>query len=216
MEKIHPTLKIYDRQATSYDTMNSMMENLFSKGRTMFNILRGKILEVGVGTGENLKYYHSSAKLTVFDWSLQMIQQAKMKVKRLGLKNVKNFVIGDIQGLSNYFEPNSFDYITSTCVFCSVPDPFKGLKEVAKVLHPSGKLVQIEHGISNFRLLNLFMSAFDPITANIRGFHLTRNTLRNLKMAGFEVIHEWSLDPAGIVKVIISKPKLFKNRANQE
>ena len=210
MEKIHPTLKLYDKQAASYDTMNSMMENLFSKGRTMFNILRGKILEVGVGTGENLKYYHSSAKLTVFDWSPQMILQTKMKVKRLGLRNVKNFVIGDIQRLSNYFEPNSFDYVTSTCVFCSVPYPIKGFKEISKALHPSGKLVQIEHGISNFRLLNLFMRAFDPITANVRGFHLTRNTLSNLETAGFEVIHEWSLDSAGIVKVIISKPTFSK------
>jgi ubiquinone/menaquinone biosynthesis C-methylase UbiE len=183
MEKIHPTLKLYDKQAASYDTMNSMMENLFSKGRTMFNILRGKILEVGAGTGENLKYYHSSAKLTVFDWSPQMIQQAKMKVKRLGLRNIKNFVIGDIQRLSNYFEPNSFDYITSTCVFCSVPHPIKGFKEIIKVLHPSGKLVQIEHGISNFKLLNLFMRAFDPIIANMQGFHLTRNALSNLKRA---------------------------------
>ncbi|MHA2039368.1 MAG: class I SAM-dependent methyltransferase [Promethearchaeota archaeon] len=216
MEKIHPTLKKYDKQATSYDTMNVMMENLFSKGRPIFNLLRGKILEVGVGTGENLRYYHSSAKLTVFDWSPQMIQQAEKKMKRLKLKNVKNFVVGDIQRLSNYFKPNSFDFVTSTCVFCSVPDPIKGLKEITKVLNPSGKLVQIEHGISNLRLLNLFMRVFDPITANTRGFHLTRNILRNLKMAGFEVIHEWSLDPAGIVKVIISKPKFFKTRVNSE
>lgn len=210
MEKIHPTLRLYDKQATSYDAMNAMMETIFSKGRKIFNLLRGKILEVGVGTGENLKHYHSSAKITVFDWSPQMIKQAKMKVKRLGLKNVENFITGDIQRLSKYFEPNSFDYITSTCVFCSVPHPVKGLRELVKVLHPSGKLVQIEHGISNFSLLNLFMRIFDPITASTRGFHLTRNTLKNLEIAGFEVIREWSLDPSGIVKVIISKPKSFK------
>jgi ubiquinone/menaquinone biosynthesis C-methylase UbiE len=206
MEKIHPTLKIYDSHATSYDTMNSMMETLFSKGRAIFNLLRGNILEVGVGTGENLKHYHSSAKLTVFDWSPRMIEQAKMKIKRLGLKNVKNFVIGDIQRLSIYFEPNSFDYVTSTCVFCSVPDPVKGFKKIAQVLRPSGKLIQIEHGVSNFKLLNLFMRVLDPITANTQGFHLTRNTLTNLEKGGFKVIHKWSLDPAGIVKVIISKP----------
>jgi len=207
MWKEHPTLKIYDRQARSYDAMNSLMENLFSKGRAIFNLLRGKILELGIGTGENLKYYHSSVNLTVFDWSPQMIKHAKMKAKRLKLRNVKEFVIGDIQRLSKYFSPNSFEFITSTCVFCSVPDPVKGLKEVAQVLHSSGKLVQIEHGISNFKILNLFMSAFDPITANMRGFHLTRNIKKNLERAGFKAIHEWSLDPAGIIKVIISKPK---------
>ncbi len=211
MEKIHPTLRIYDRKANSYDKMNSMMEKLFSKGRKIFNLLRGNMLEVGVGTGENLKHYHSSAKLTIFDWSSQMIEQAKMKIQRLGLRNVKNFVIGDIQRLSKYFKLNSFDYVTSTCFFCSVPDPIRGFKKITKVLHPSDKLIQIEHGISNFRLLNLYMKVLDPITANMQGFHLTRNTLRNLEKVGFEIIHEWSLDPAGIVKVIISEPKLFKN-----
>ncbi len=207
MSDIDPILEIYDRQAPTYDIMNSLMERLFSKGRTIFSLLRGKILEVGVGTGENLKYYHPSANITVFDWSPQMIRQTKMKVKRLELHNIKNFVIGDIQKLNNYFEPNSFDFITSTCVFCSVPDPLKGLQEIAKVLKSSGKFVQIEHGISNSKLLNIFMRAFDPITANMRGFHLTRNTLNNLERAGFSVIHEWSLDPAGIIRVIISKPK---------
>jgi ubiquinone/menaquinone biosynthesis C-methylase UbiE len=211
MEELHPTLKIYNKQAASYDKMNSMMEYLFSKGRKIFSSLKGKILEVGVGTGENLKYYNSSSELTVFDWSNKMIHQAKSKVKRLGLENVKNFLIGDIQRLSHHFKPNSFDYVTSTCVFCSVPDPISGLKEITKVLNPNGKLVQIEHGISNFGLLNLFMKVIDPITSKMRGFHLTRDILSNLETAGFEIIHEWSIDPAGIIKVIVSKPKLFRN-----
>lgn len=59
-------------------------------------------------------------------------------------------------------------------------------------------------------LLNLFVRAFDPITANLRGLNLTRNTLSNLERAGFEVIHEWSLDSAEIVKAIISKPSTIK------
>lgn len=211
MSEIDPILEIYEKQAPTYDIMNSLMERIFSKRRTIFSLLRGKILEIGVGTGENLKYYHPSANITAFDWSPQMIYQTKMKVKRLKLYNVKNFIIGDIQKLDNYFESNSFDFVTSTCVFCSVPDPIKGLQKVAKVMKRTGNLVQIEHGISNFKLLNIFMKYFDQITANTRGFHLTRNIIRNLERAGFEIIHEWSLDPAGIVKIVISKPNIFKN-----
>ncbi|MFX1593948.1 MAG: class I SAM-dependent methyltransferase [Promethearchaeota archaeon] len=208
MSEIDPILEIYDKQAPTYDIMNSLMESIFSKGRTIFSLLRGKILEIGVGTGENLKYYHPSANITAFDWSPQMIHQTKMKVKTLELHNVKNFIIGDIQKLDDYFETKSFDFVTSTCVFCSVPDPIKGLQEVSLVLKPSGRLVQIEHGISNFKLLNFLMKPLDPITATMRGFHLTRNTPQNLEKAGFKIIHEWSLDHAGIVRVIISKPKI--------
>jgi ubiquinone/menaquinone biosynthesis C-methylase UbiE len=156
-----------------------------------------------------LKYYHPSANITAFDWSSQMMDQAAKKVRDLGLLNIKRFVVGDIQQLEKYFLPNSFDFIASTCVFCSVPDPIKGLQKVAKVFKRSGRLVQIEHGISNFKLLNIFMKGLDPITANMRVFHLTRNIQHNLERAGFKIIREWSLDAAGIIRVVISKPKLF-------
>lgn len=207
MEKTHPALEIYDRQANSYDLMNSIMEFLFSKGRTVYKYLRGEILEVGVGTGENLKYYHPSVKLSVLDWSPKMIHQTKMKVNRLGLKNVYDYLVGNIENISQRLKPNTFGFVTSTCVFCSVPDPIKGLKEISKILRPTGKLVQIEHGISNVNILNFFMKKLDPLTVRMRGFHLVRNSVKNLEKAGFEVIRERFLDPAGIVKVIISKPK---------
>ncbi len=62
-----------------------------------------------------------------------MVKHAKKKVKILGLKYVEKIFVGDIQRLSDYFEPNSFDYITSTCVFCFVPAPIECLREVKKI-----------------------------------------------------------------------------------
>jgi len=62
MSKIHPVLKLYDKQADSYDVWNSMMERIFSKGRRIFARLKGEILEVGAGTGLNLPYYGPHAK----------------------------------------------------------------------------------------------------------------------------------------------------------
>ncbi|MFW9971359.1 MAG: class I SAM-dependent methyltransferase [Candidatus Odinarchaeota archaeon] len=210
MSEIDPILEIYDKQASNYDIMNSFMERIFSKERNIFSLLRGEILEVGVGTGENLKYYHPSANITAFDWSPQMIRHAAKKVRYLGFQNIKEFIVGDIQKLDEYFLPNSFDFVTSTCVFCSVPNPIKGLQKVARVMKKSGRLVQIEHGISNFKLLNILMKGFDPITSNMRGFHLTRNIKDNLEKAGFKIIREWSIDAAGIIRVVISKLKLSK------
>lgn len=205
MSKFHPTLKIYDRIALTYDRQNSMMEFLFSKGRKIFSLLRGNILEVGVGTGINLQYYHPTTNVTAIDWSPRMVHQAKIKVIDKNLHHVKQIMVGDIMELSKYFKSHSFNFITSTCVFCSVPNPIKGFQEIAKLLKPTGFLVQIEHGLSNFWILNGFMRLFDPITAKWRGFHLTRNTIKNVKLAGFTTIYQWSLDPAGIIRVIISK-----------
>jgi len=207
MSNIHPVLKLYDKQADSYDVWNSMMERIFSKGRKIFARLKGEILEVGAGTGLNLPYYGSLAQVTVLDWSPRMLFLAKLRARNLNLKFIKSFVIGDIQELNKNFSEASFDYITSTCTFCSVPDPIRGLKELSKLLKPSGRLVQIEHGISYFKPINLILGLFDTLMAKWRGFHLTRNIILNLEKSGFKVLYEIPLDRFGIVRFIVSELK---------
>ena len=204
--EVHPILKIYDKRADKYDKMTYMLEKLFSKQAKIFRLLKGNILEIGVGTGNNLMNYNKSANVTALDWSPQMVRHAKLKVKRLGLDNIKDIIVGDIQQLNKYFKAETFDFVVSRCVFCSVPDPVKGLQQVAEVLHSSGKLVQIEHGLSNSRFINNIMKFFDPITAKLQGFHITRNILKNLEKSGFKVIYSWAIDPIEHIKVIISKP----------
>ncbi|KKK44818.1 hypothetical protein LCGC14_0576400 [marine sediment metagenome] len=201
----HPTLAVYNKLAESYDQRNKMMERWISKVRPILSNLRGDILEVGVGTGNNLVYYHPEANVVAFDWSTEMISQAKLKIKRYGLNNVKDVVIGDIQKLSEYFTPKSFDYVISSWVFCSVPDPILGLREVFKVLRPSGKFIQVEHGISKINIINGLLSFLDPLTSKKFGFHLQRNHLKNLESTNLKMIHQRKLDPTGIFRLLISK-----------
>jgi ubiquinone/menaquinone biosynthesis C-methylase UbiE len=198
--------EIYDKNARSYDKRQFMMESLISKKRSIFRFLKGTILEVGVGTGINLPHYRSSVSLTALDFSAQMLKQSRLKIKKLNLYHVKKLIKGDIQHLSKYFKENSFDFITSTFVFCSVPDPIKGLQEVKRILRPNGRLVQIEHGLSNIKIINYFLKFLDPLTVKLFGFHVSRDILYNLKKAGFRIIHQRTLDPAGISRVIISAP----------
>lgn len=128
----------YNKQATTYDKKFFMMEPLISGIRKIFGFLRRKILEVGVGTGNNLQYYNSSVNLTALDFSAQMLKYSKLKIKRSDLNNIKKLIKGDIQQLSKYFKENSFDFVTSTFVFCSVANPIKGLKEVKECCGPMG------------------------------------------------------------------------------
>ena len=201
----HTTLDVYNKLAKSYDKRNGMMERVLSKARSIFSVLKGDVLEVGTGTGFNLKHYNRKANIVALDWSPGMVSQAYLKVKKHHLDNVKEIIIGDIQKLSDYFDPESFDYVTSSCVFCSVPNPTSGLKEVFKVLKPHGKLIQIEHGLTEIKLINLGLELFDPFTLKRFGFHLNRNHFKNLENSGFEVTHHQKIDPLGIFRLLISK-----------
>ncbi|MFX1323996.1 MAG: class I SAM-dependent methyltransferase [Promethearchaeota archaeon] len=201
----HPTLDLNNKLAKNYDHLNLTMERWISKKRTIFSKIQGDVLEVGVGTGNNLMYYHPKANIIAFDWSFEMLSQAKMKTRIYELSNIAEFIIGDIQNLSKIFNLNSFDYVVSSCVFCSVPDPILGLKEIYKVLKSSGRLIQIEHGISDNRLINIGLNFFEHITPKIYGFHLNRNHLNNLKCSGFRLIYNYKIDPFGIFRFLVSK-----------
>lgn len=206
--KYHPTLRVYNKLAKSYDKRNKMMERWISKVRPILSNIKGDILEVGVGTGNNLVYYNPKANIVAFDWSTEMVSQAKLKIKRYRLNNVKDIVIGDVQKLSEYFTPNSFDYVISSCVFCSVPDPILGLREVFKVLKPSGKFIQVEHGLSQIEIINGLLFFLDPFTSKKFGFHLNRNHLKNLERTNLKTTHQRILDPTGIFRLLVSEKSI--------
>ncbi len=205
-DKQFPTLNVWDAQAIKYDRRNHLMEGFYGKWRKIYLQLKGRILEVGTGTGNNLPFYNPNSKVTASDWSPHMVEVARNKIKRIKLEYVEKVIVANIEHLSNYFEPHSFDYITSTCVFCSVPNPLKGLREIAKVIRPSGRLIQIEHGISNNQIINLGLKFMDPIISRVRGFHVTRNIAQNLMISGFKIDQVFPLDRFGIFHILISHP----------
>ncbi|KKK45039.1 hypothetical protein LCGC14_1187200 [marine sediment metagenome] len=100
MSKAYNAMKIYDKRATLYDNQSSKRELLISNARKTFSLLRGNILELGVGTGINLPYYDSSAKVTAIDWSQKMVEQARAKVRKYNLSHVKKIMGRDIMKLS--------------------------------------------------------------------------------------------------------------------
>jgi ubiquinone/menaquinone biosynthesis C-methylase UbiE len=183
-----------------------MMNRMITRQRQIFGRLHGRILEIGTGTGANLTYYARDSEVIATDWSENMVKVAKSKVKGLQLTQIKKIVVADAQQLSHLFPPQSFDFITSTCVFCSIPEPLQALREIKTILKPSGKLVQIEHGLSRIALLNWGMRVFDPLFVKLNGAHITRNHQHNLKRAGYQIIRSHRIDPLGIMQIIISQP----------
>ena len=163
-----------------------------------FSPLKGKILEVGIGTGKNIDYLNDKAKVTGIDFSEKMLEKAKQKLARTDRKNITLRKM-DVENLD--FEDNSFDYVITSSVFCSVPDPLKGLKEIKKVLKPTGKLVMVEHVLSSNRLIAFFENLFNPLVRLITGVNINRNTKQNIIDSGLEVTKEKNLAKVDVYRM---------------
>ncbi|WP_048058207.1 class I SAM-dependent methyltransferase [Pyrococcus yayanosii] len=199
---MNKTAKKYDRFSKFYDSFESLIEKrAFSKyRRKALSLAKGKVLEVGVGTGKNLPYYPKDVEVIGIDFSKGMLEKAEKRRKELGLKNVR-LLLMDAQNLE--FEDNSFDTVVSTFVFCTVPDPIKGLKEAYRVLKPGGRAIFLEHMKSESRLLNVPLYLMDPVMRALTGTSMVRETQKNIERAGFKIekVENLFFD---IVRLIIS------------
>jgi len=165
-----------------YDLMEMPMEGMFAKWRKkMLKGASGKALEVGIGTGKNIPHYPADVDLTGIDFSEKMISKAKEKVT--GGKNVR-LLLMDVQQMQ--FDDNSFDTVVTSCVFCSVPDPVQGLKEIRRVCKSGGKILMLEHVRSHKKVIGSLMDAFNFIPVNVYGANINRETFQNLLKAGFQ------------------------------
>ncbi len=190
----------YNRIAPVYDLMESIVErSRYSRWRqVLWSKVEGKdILEVGVGTGKNFPYYPENADVTAIDFSEKMLSRAREKAQKQGLK-VHLFQM-DVQNLE--FEDNTFDTVVASFVFCSVPDPVRGLMEVERVCRPGGKVVLLEHVLSANRILAWVMNLANPLIVRMIGANINRRTVENVANSGLKVEKVTDL-AAGIFKLI--------------
>src|SRR3990172_10478403 len=171
----------YDRYSKFYDIFEAPMEMFSGKWREkLMKFCTGKVLEVGVGTGKNVKYYSNNIDLTAIDFSEGMLSKAIKKYK--DKSNIK-FIQMDIQATN--FESDSFDTVIASYVFCSVPNPIKGLKEIKRICKNDGKLILLEHVRSDNRLIGMLMDLINPLFVRLLGFNINRKTENNVITSGF-------------------------------
>jgi ubiquinone/menaquinone biosynthesis C-methylase UbiE len=179
---------------------------LFQKLRTeAISYAQKNTLEVGVGTGKNLSYYDPDIELTAIDFSPGMLKIAHTKQKNVQVKHHQLYEM-DVQHLA--FDSNSFDTVISTFVFCTVPDPITGLKEVYRVLKPSGTAIFLEHMKSHYGVVNIPLYVMNVFSTRLLGTSMVRETQKNIELAGFtiESVEKKALD---IVRLIIAKKHDF-------
>ncbi len=194
----------WNRSSRVYDFVLAPLELLsFSRLRKkQFRHVEGpRVLEVGVGTGRNFAYYPGGIEVVGIDFSEGMFSWAKRRALHEGIHiDLKQM---DVQELE--FDDDSFDTVVSTLVFCSVPDPVRGLREIRRVCRPTGKAIFLEHGRPQSEILGRLFDLLDPVTARAWGDHINRRTTNNIKTSGLLVEREESYY-SGIMKLIIASP----------
>ncbi|WP_319370901.1 methyltransferase domain-containing protein [uncultured Ilyobacter sp.] len=190
----------YDKVSKIYDKMEKMM--FFNKHRkSLIAFTSGKVLELGVGTGANINYYSKEVSVTGIDFSPKMLAKAKEAIEKNHITNIKLEEM-DIQHMS--FEDNSFDCAVSTCVFCTVPAPVAGLKEVYRVLKPGGRVFFLEHMRSTNPVINIVLFMMSIMSKFFLGTSMIRKTQENIEKAGFKIVERRDLF-FDVLRIIIAE-----------
>ena len=142
--------------------------------------VRGRVLDLGCGTGRNLPLLPPGTVAVGLDPSWPSLRRARRRVSGVPL------VVGSAEALP--FRDGSFDTVLSGLVFCSVPDAPRGLREARRVLAPGGRLRMLEHVRSTrpwkARLQDRMQPAWTWLAG---GCHPNRDTERVVEASGFAI-----------------------------
>jgi phosphatidylethanolamine/phosphatidyl-N-methylethanolamine N-methyltransferase len=134
----------YRRWAPVYDfTFGLVAETGRKHAVKIINRRKGRVLEVGVGTGLSLPCYGSHLTITGIDLSPEMLAKAQSKVERKRLGHVTALHEMDAGALA--FPDESFDTVVAMYVMTVVPEPERVMRELERVCAPGGEVILVNH-----------------------------------------------------------------------
>jgi ubiquinone/menaquinone biosynthesis C-methylase UbiE len=195
---------VWDRSAPAYDKQIAFFERLqFAGGREWLGErVRGRVLEVAVGTGRNLPSYPPDITLTGIDLSPAMLDIARERAS--DLDRDADLHVGDAQQLP--FADASFDTVVCALSLCSIPDPAAAIGEMYRVLAPGGRLLLLDHIGSSWPPLYVAQWLVERVTSRVAGEHFTRRPLPLVRSAGFEIVETERLKAGTVERIHAHKP----------
>jgi ubiquinone/menaquinone biosynthesis C-methylase UbiE len=151
--------------------------------RRQFGDAEGRVLDVACGTGTNFRYLPESVDLVAVDLSPEMLSKARETLADLP-------VDGDLQRMdaaSLSFEDDSFDTVLSALSTCTFPDPVAALREMERVCKPGGRILLVEHGLSDFGPLATYQQWREDAHYAKAGCRWTQEPLSVVEAAGLQV-----------------------------
>ena len=146
---------------------------------------QGRVLEIGVGSGENLPLYTSRAdEVLAVEPHPKLLKIASSKKGRVPTKLIE----GSAELIP--LDDLSFDTVVTTWTLCTISDVAKALAEIRRVLRPGGQFLFVEHGLSADRGVRQWQNRLNPAWKKIAGgCHLNRPIADLVEAAGFRILH---------------------------
>lgn len=171
----------YDITAWFYDILDYPWERQYRHWRPqLVGDIRGEALEVGVGTGRNLRWYDSGVNLVAIDLCKAMVKKAR-KRGRSAVCTLE--CLQEDATKMKSIPSNHFDWIVSTFLCCVLPRDLQvlAIKQFERVLKPGGKIRLLEMVYSKIPKFRRRQSFFAPFVEKVYGARFDRNTVENLQ-----------------------------------
>ncbi len=145
---------------------------------------RGRILEIGLGSGINLPLYTAQAHEVIgLEPSRAMLERARRLLADQPAKPDVSLVQGSAEELP--FADNSFDTVVAFLVFCTIPDARRAALEMHRVLRAGGEVLFFEHIRAPDAGVQRWQDRLDPLWTKMAcGCHINRETPQLFRDAG--------------------------------
>jgi ubiquinone/menaquinone biosynthesis C-methylase UbiE len=171
--------------ASMYDRQTAKAEAAWLRARRQALLAgaSGRVLEIGAGTGANLRFYGPDVALTITEPEPPMLRRLEARVRQ----HAPDAKVFRAPAEDLPFEAGTFDVVVSTLVLCGVADQPRALREAHRVLRPGGELRFIEHVRADDEKTARLQRRMNPVNRFVAGCECTRDTLRSIRANGFDV-----------------------------
>ena len=181
-------MSIYQDRVLPYLIHLSMRQgNLATYRQRLLSAAEGRILEIGVGSGHNFRYYSERANHVIgLDPSPKLLSMARETIRSQAFLFPVELLQASAEAIP--LRSGSLDTVVTTWTLCTIPNVTSALAEMCRVLKPDGRFLFVEHGLSPDPAVRRWQDRLTPIWKRISGgCHLNRAISQLVQDAGFRI-----------------------------